>query len=69
MVGASGGHSWDLVSEFCTRCGCATTDYVNGLRPVCPGTPNVTAISHVLYRKRIKELSDESSQKGKPEAS
>lgn len=49
-------HDWDFHSDFCTRCGAARRDVVDGVREQCAGAENVVAVSHLIAAKRFDAI-------------
>lgn len=48
-------HAYDPVYHTCTRCGAHRSDVSDGfVTYACHATPNVTAITHVILRRKAE---------------
>lgn len=48
-------HEFDLVTDFCVRCGCSRIDEDKGFRLHCDEVGNVVGISHIVLLRKWKE--------------
>ena len=68
-MGQGAQHEFEVVTDYCIRCGCSRIDDVQGFRHHCDEVGNVVGISHLVLLKRwrkpldeiCKELSEHSS--------
>ena len=49
-------HKFDMLTNFCIRCGMSLEEMIDHERPDCSGGDNVIAISHILCHRKMERL-------------
>lgn len=61
-MGTPATHDFEVVTDFCVRCGCSRIDDEKGFRPFCDEVGNVVGISHIILLKRWRQPLNEVCQ-------
>lgn len=59
-------HTYDLTTQYCTRCGCAEGHvYVGAWHDQCiEPAPNVIAVSHLIAKRRQADIARQLAEYG-----